>query len=766
MDTTTPNSSFDIAAILRDPKVIRLRNWRMMKDQIVRHAMTVGGIGVIVAILLIFLYLLIVVAPLFSPPSMKEVKQFALPSAQAGKTLFLAMEEKNEIGVRFTEQGKAIFFKLASGEILKEFENTLPENTQIVSLASSDSSSQVVALGLSNGSAIVMRHAYGLNFADNAAGTAVRTIVPEIKYPLGKEPVVVDTKGEALSLFAVQLSDSNNTFVALTASKRLVLTSVSKTVNFLTEEETLESSGGELPWEYATVTQLLLSKDQRALYVADAEGYVTFIDINDKSKPKVVNRVQVVKNPVQLTAIKFLTGDISLLIGDSTGRVAQWFPVRNEKGEFVLTYIRDFKTTDKAINDIASEERRKGFATADDTGRVGIYHATSHNQLLSQQVSSSGIAQITLSPRADRLLVQDKTATMHVWEIHNEHPEVSFYSLWGKVWYESYPEPAYIWQSSAATADFEPKFSLVPLAFGTFKAAFYAMLIAIPLALFGAVYAAYFMSAGLRTYVKPTIEIMEALPTVILGFLAGLWLAPVIEANLPGTFLMFLLLPLVILLCAFSWHRFVPKEVKYRIPDGWEAALLILPILFTIALSFLLSHSIEALLFQGDMRHWLTTHGIPFDQRNALIVGIAMGLAVIPNIFSIAEDAIFSVPKHLTAGSLALGATKWQTMIRVVLLTASPGIFSAIMIGLGRAVGETMIVLMATGNTAVLDFSAFQGLRTLSANIAVEMPESEVGSTHFRILFLSALVLFLLTFLFNTIAESVRHSLRKKYSSL
>ena len=139
---------------------------------------------------------------------------------------------------------------------------------------------------------------------------------------------------------------------------------------------------------------------------------------------------------------------------------------------------------------------------------------------------------------------------------------------------------------------------------------------------------------------------------------------------------------------------------------------------------------------------------------------------MIPTIFSITEDAIFSVPKHLTQGSLALGATPWQTLTKVVILTASPGIFSAVMIGLGRAVGETMIVLMATGNTPVMDFSVFQGMRTLSANIAVELPESEVDSSHYRILFLAALVLFAVTFFFNTIAEVVRQNLRKKYGNL
>ena len=154
------------------------------------------------------------------------------------------------------------------------------------------------------------------------------------------------------------------------------------------------------------------------------------------------------------------------------------------------------------------------------------------------------------------------------------------------------------------------------------------------------------------------------------------------------------------------------------------------------------------------------------DNIAANVVGLAMGFAVIPIIFSIAEDAVFGVPKTLSDGSLALGATPWQTLLFVILPTASPGIFSALMIGLGRAVGETMIVLMATGNTPVMDWNIFEGMRTLAANIAVEMPESEVNSTHYRILFLAALVLFLFTFVVNTVAELVRQRLREKYSSL
>jgi phosphate transport system permease protein len=159
----------------------------------------------------------------------------------------------------------------------------------------------------------------------------------------------------------------------------------------------------------------------------------------------------------------------------------------------------------------------------------------------------------------------------------------------------------------------------------------------------------------------------------------------------------------------------------------------------------------------------LETFKLSFDQRNAFVVGMVMGFAVVPIIFTISEDALSSVPPGLTAASLALGATRWQTALHVVLPSASPGIFSATMVGFGRAVGETMIVLMATGNTPVMDWNIFNGFRTLSANIAVEIPEAPVGGTLFRSLFLAALLLFIMTFVVNTAAEVIRQRMRMKY---
>ena len=489
------------------------------------------------------------------------------------------------------------------------------------------------------------------------------------------------------------------------------------------------------------------------------------VNISDIEEPQVVERKQVVADGDSLTSVDFLTGEISLLIGTAKGHISQWFPVNTEHG-LQLTKIRSFENEHSSITQIVTEQRRKGFAVVDDKGKLGIYHSTANRSLLNNKVTDQAITHLAVSPRANVVLTEDTKGNIQYWNIHNEHPEISWQVLWQQVWYESYQEPKYIWQSSSSSNDFEPKFSLMPLAFGTIKAAIYAMLFAVPLAIMGAIYTAYFMSPRMRTYVKPSIEIMEALPTVILGFLAGLWLAPTIEANLTGIFALLVFLPVAVLAFAFGWHN-LPGKYRQLIPDGWQAALLIPVILFAGWLAIQLSLPMEQIFFNGDMKNWLSNNlGLNYDQRNSLVVGIAMGVAVIPTIFSITEDAIFSVPRHLTFGSLALGATTWQTLVRVVILTASPGIFSAIMIGLGRAVGETMIVLMATGNTPIMDVNIFEGLRSLSANIAVEMPESEVDSTHYRVLFLAALVLFVFTFMFNTMAEIIRQRLRKKYSSL
>ncbi len=738
----------------------RLQSWRHLKDRLATVLMEVGGVGVIVAILLIFFYLLLVVAPLFSSPAVNAQGSYATPDAAAGRTLHLAMEEQNILGVRITDQAQAVFFRVADGEVVRSVPLTTAK-APLTAFAAGELGRNEFILGYADGSVTVARAA----FATRYGAEQQKIIEPAIEFPLGEKPIVI-AKGKAIEHVAVRGGDDATTLLAVTHEQDLHVVKMEKETSLLAEDEGEWQAKDTVVEAVGEVFSVLINTDQRAAYVALRSGEVINIDISRSGQAQVLNRAQVVKGEEQLTAIRFLAGGISLLVGTSNGNLSQWFPVRQETGPAQLTLIRSFDAAGGAIASIVPEQRRKGFFVADDRGQVAIYHSTANRQLLREPVSGSAIGLLAASPRANRFLAQDAQGKCHLWQVENEHPEISWSVLWGKVWYESYNEPQFTWQSSSASNDFEPKFSLVPLVFGTLKASFYAMLFAIPMAIFGAIYTAYFMSPRMRGLVKPAIEIMAALPTVILGFLAGLWLAPAIERNLLGTFLFLLILPPGTLLVAFAW-QLVPATLRSHFSDGWQGALLVIPLLLIAWLAFSLGIPLEHQFFDGNAPHWLAQElGWKFDQRNSLVVGIAMGVAVIPTIFSISEDAIFSVPKHLTLGSLALGATPWQTMVRVVILTASPGIFSAVMIGLGRAVGETMIVLMATGNTPVMDPSIFQGLRTLSANIAVEMPESEVGSTHYRVLFLAALVLFVLTFMFNTLAEVIRQRLRVKYSSL
>ncbi|MDG9928083.1 MULTISPECIES: ABC transporter permease subunit [unclassified Pseudomonas] len=738
------------------PALLRKRRIRALKDRMARWYVSIGGLAVLACITLIFFYLAYVVAPIFGGADMeaRDAQQPAWLAGQ-GEALLLSVEEQNKVAMRLSRSGQVQFFGLRDGKPMNAYQLALPEGSSIASVSQDQPGSRRVVLGLSNGQVLVFEHAYKVTYPDN-----VKTITPELDYPFGEAPITLDAQGRPLEHVAISQNGSNLMLSGSTGAE-LQLLALGREENLMTGEVTLSEERIALPQIAEPIKAMIIDPRQQWLFVINGKATADVFDLRSKT---LNGRYKLLNGDAEVTTVNPLLGGISLMIGDSKGGIGQWFMVRDGDGKAALTHIRGFQLGKAAITQILPEERRKGFLALDAEGRLGIFHSTAHRTLLTEKVAEgAGVA--ALSPRANRVLVESG-GQLQRFVIDNPHPEISWSSLWGKVWYESYDEPRHVWQSTSANTDFEPKMSLAPLTFGTLKAAFYAMLLAAPLAICAAIYTAYFMAPSMRRKVKPVIELMEALPTVILGFFAGLFLAPYVEGHLPGIFSLLLLTPIGVLLTAYLWSR-LPERIRLVIPDGWEAALLIPVILMIGAFALSMSGHLENWFFGGDMRLWISNDlGIAFDQRNALVVGLAMGFAVIPNIYSIAEDAVFSVPKSLTFGSLALGATPWQTLTRVVILTASPGIFSALMIGMGRAVGETMIVLMATGNTPIMDMNIFQGLRTLAANVAVEMPESEVGSTHYRVLFLSALVLLAFTFVMNTLAELIRTRLRKKYASL
>lgn len=717
----------------------RRRGW---VNRATQWVVGLGGGAVIAAIALIFLYLLWVVAPIFVPASIDSPTQLSLSEAPAR---LLDMSENGDALVRVTGSGLVEFYDPATGAALAAFSL----GKQILSAQRVYPTTDLYLLRDVDNRLWFAQTRYQVNFVDGQ-----RLLTPKLDFPFTTKPLDLG----AFDLLDAQFVDDQLTLATLAGSE-LTLTQYKQVELGFSLPRPRQV---KVPLDRAP-THAYFGPRAQWLYLIDAQGAVEVIGTRSINAPQNLFVGQLVPEGTALTAIAPLLGRYSLVVANDQGQIDQWVMIRDEFGHS-LQRVRGFDVGVPA-QQIIVEPRRKGFATLDAQGALKLLYSTSRRIVAEQQTQLPLGSVAAIAPRSNFLIAEQSPGQIALFPVHNEHPDISWSTLWAKVWYEGYPEPVYSWQSSSADNDFEPKFSLTPLAFGTLKAAFYALLFAVPIAIMGAIYTAYFMAPSMRALVKPGIEIMAALPTVILGFIGGLWLAPIIEDFLSSVLAVLVVLPVGLFLFALLWW-YLPERFTKSF-DGWYGLVVVPLIVLTVYAAFQVGPFLENSLFGGDSRLWFRdVLGLPFDQRNALVVGLVMGLAVIPTIFSIAEDAIYGVPSHLVRGSLALGATPWQTLVRVVLLTASPGIFSAVMIGMGRAVGETMIVLMATGNTPLMDFNIFEGMRTFAANIAVELPESEVGSSHYRILFLAALVLFMITFVFNTAAEIVRQRLRERYGSL
>ncbi|MCK6262525.1 ABC transporter permease subunit [Vibrio sp. ZSDE26] len=715
---------------------------RFIKDRIVRLLVSCGGVGVLAALVLIFVYLALVVLPLFSDANVEA--EYASNTINTLDAISIGVDEYGGHAYVLSKQGQLDFWPL--------------DNANIVDTSFSISGGITLAANNNkgNGWQAVIDDSEQLSvFKPKFTNKHTRkggNFTPTVETYDVVNGLDLSLPSTVLTQFDFAVTEYGLTLVGLYESGEVQLR---------------WSEGGELfefmfPVPFSNADQLILTPGGETLYIRSGSELVVAKKQRAQYIVREVVDLSLGAEKHAVSDIDLLSGAYSLLVTHQDGLVSQWFDVLSD-GERKLTHIREFELASQ-LEFLLPDTFRKGFYSFYTNGSLQSHYTTSEKLVMFERPYKQAPLLAAMSNN-EKFLLTLTNNELNVARVNNDHPEISFSSLWHKVWYESYPEPQYTWQTTSANDDFEAKFSLVPIAFGTLKAAAFAMLFAVPISVLGAIYTAYFMSENMRRVVKPSIELMEAFPTVIIGFLAGLWFAPIVETHLSAVIALLIFLPLSTLLVGAIWHV-LPSRFVSLFPNGWHGMIL-MPVLVGLVM-FILSQSaaLEVWLFNGDVRIYLADKGINFDQRNALVVGFAMGFAVIPTIFTIAEDAIFSVPKHLSDGSLALGATQWQTLIYVVLLTASPGIFSAIMMGLGRAVGETMIVLMATGNTPILDWNILEGMRTLSATIAVEMPESEVASTHYRLLFLAALLLLMFTFAVNSIAEWVRQRLRERYRAL
>ncbi len=854
-------------------------------DWVSQALITVGGIGTIVAVATVALFLVAVVLPLFEGAEIDDVPADeggrVVRGADAAPAMVVAADEYLTTGWTVDARGQLTVFRCDTGETLETrmlFEDRAP------TAWSARARDGVVVAGFEDGTVRVVDLEFRTEFLRDAElpdrmlemapgdvteyrGAMVeRTVegqfrrqeflvtVTDAALDLGDGAVVaLDHAGAIAELQATALLATDDGTLGLVAF------SGTEEEDMFTGETAVRLMGPqplELPADLGgPPAHLATAFGGTNRYVAWETGTIARFARGQAAPAELVDA-----SGSPITCLEMLIGERTLIIGRADGSVEGWFPARVEEGGgddgFALQRARTMASAiESPVRTIGNATRSRVFISGHDDGTLAAYYMVSGERIAEVRLPDPRpVAAVAVSPKEDAILAATSDRIVR-YAFEPMYPEASFRTLFMPLWYEGYPESDFVWQSSAATDAAEPKLSLVPLVFGTLKATFYSMLFGAPIALMAAIYTSEFLNPKIKAWVKPAIEMMASLPSVVLGFLAALVFAPVIEELIPGTLALFMTVPFVLVLGAFLW-QLLPSGLAIRFSHLRIAFVgLVLPI--GIAMAVLLGPVLERLLFAGSLRLWLnglqnpdmegpgaagalggwvvlliplcaiavgwiisrhlsprlfatrttdrreaasrdlikfaigtaatiaaafglgallSTLGfdvrgrIPgigsfadtYDQRNSLVVGFAMGFAIIPIIYTIADDALSTVPEHLRGASLGAGATPWQTAVRIVIPTAMSGLFSACMIGLGRAVGETMIVLMALGNTPVMDINVFEGARTLSANLAVELPEAAQGSGHYRILFLSALVLFAMTFVLNTVAETIRLRFRRR----
>ncbi len=835
-------------------------------DGFSRALITVGGIGTVISVMTVLFFLIYVVLPLLRPSAVGPPASVSV--APGSPPAFFATDEYRVLGVRASGDGVFDVFRLGDGGAVGRL---VPFSNAVATAAQFDPVRGTALFGFSDGAARFLKCRFATQFAEAGAipeplrgmpegemrvheGRAWQRISASQFRHQGFE-AALDVELDAVHASPVRLIDfaegpDGLAYAMFHEDGSMEVVRTTRRKNIMTGQTTVRKTVFPVPYkarpEAGAPEFLALSGLGDAVSLAWADGRLQRYDVRSASDIRLVEEVDLLGDPaLRLTQLRFLLGRFTLLAGDSGGRVRSWFVVNSEAGADEATRMvvaHEFKGPRAPVTALASSSRIRMFAAGYGDGSMRLHHVTSGKLLADLRLPGDGgaVQAAAFSPKDDGISSASPRSYTS-WTLDPRHPEATVPALFSKVWYEGAAAPEHVWQSSSGTDDFEPKLGLMPLIFGTVKATLFSLLFGVPIALMGAIFTSEFLNPRWKARIKPTVELMASLPSVVLGFLAALVFAPVVADALPMVLASFVTVPVAFLAGAYVWqmlpYRWTLRNGGLRLPLmvfvvpiglwmarglgaaverwcfagdimrwldgqvgraaggwivvlfplmavllGWIGALTLNPILrtagrtlsrpvcaaldtakFVVLLALAVAASV-AVAFILDLAG-LDPRGAvlgTYVQRNALVVGFVMGFAIIPIIYTIAEDALSAVPEHLRSASLGCGATAWQTATRIIVPTAASGLFSAVMIGLGRAVGETMIVLMAAGNTPVMEWNIFNGFRTLAANIAVELPEAVRHSTHYRTLFLAALVLFAMTFVLNTVAETIRLRFRKR----
>jgi len=505
---------------------------RILIDRLAARVVVLGGIIIIASILAILLVIVAEVYPLFKKPTAELVGRY---QPTVGSTLApgdsLGVEEYQEVAYAVTRNGALALYGLLGPERQKSLAAVpVPglEGAEVTAVAAPGKGP--LALGTSDGRVIPLDLKFEVAFGSGGRTVAARPefgeaarLDPQKKRPILRLASIASASGP---LTVAQVGPAELIVHAVVEKKALIGGS--------RKEESLTPVIVQLDGE---VTALGLDGRGDDLFVGTSRGQVIRYDVRDPQSPQRIEVVDVARAPV--TVLGFLIGDRTLVAGAGDGGVSTWQVVPPVSGgERRLTRVYTFQGHRGPIVAVSGSKRDKGFATADASGEVHVHYGTSGQTLLSMKAADGqGLQAVVVAPKGDGIVAADRAGLLTRWRVDNPHPEVTLKTVFGKVWYEGYSEPAWVWQSTGGTDDFEAKLSLTPLIYGTLKGTFYALLFAVPLALLAAIYVSEFMHPNVKAYVKPVVEIMAALPSVVLGFLAGLWLAPMVERVVPGLFL-------------------------------------------------------------------------------------------------------------------------------------------------------------------------------------------------------------------------------------
>ncbi|MEX2580357.1 MAG: ABC transporter permease subunit [Verrucomicrobiales bacterium] len=744
----------------------------LLMDAFMTWFIKMGGIVVVFAVIGIFVFITWQVIPLFQNASVDLTSKTATSATlPGGDYLAIGADEWTEKPFALRSDGRIFFSDLVSGEFSEAGLDYLGEES--LTAATVEAGQGLICVGTDGGKVHLLDFQYEPTF-QGGVRTVNETLELAFTADVGGrvEKVACGQSGES-RLVAALTNDEGAT--------RLWLNLVQRKRSLVSAGDWAEAGRQELTASLRSgipVQEILVTNRADGVIVVYENGE---IDYHFRSGAELETNLRQTFRPFQdlddqrIGSIDFLFGDVSLVIASTEGvnRVFSLFRSEAEPTR-VFHQTKEFPRLGGAPDFYSRSFRNKAFLIGEGN-RASLRYATTEAVRWEGELPWN-VMHGMISLKYDSMLFLTDERRFERIGLDDPHPEAGLRALFGKIWYEGSPEPKYEWQSTGGSDDFEPKLSLVPLIIGSLKGTVYAMMFAVPIALFGAIYTAEFLHPRHKVFIKPVMEIMASLPSVVLGFLAALWLAPILENRVPSVICMATLVPAGSFLMGWFWSR-QPQAIRKHVKQGREFLVFAPFLLLLLYAGWHLGPLLEQLVFAvrdpatGERiadfkRWWPKVTGTPYEQRNSLVVGFVMGFAVIPIIFTIAEDSLSNVPGTLRSGSLALGASRWQTAWSIVLPTASAGIFSALMIGLGRAVGETMIVVMATGNTPIMDWNIFSGMRTLSANIAVELPEAPHHGTLYRTLFLGAVVLFLMTFVVNTGAEVLRQHLREKYKTV